>query len=1070
MREKQFTPSFDVQAAEAFGTGFRKMPWDVDRKSEKGIPVYVYKLNPGLKKRSCEFELVDVFLDETDITYTGIDPSAHVSRLALEERDRLGQLERAYDDNERARIQEDIDRIKEDRRKIEAKISAASGDERKRAFVGYDIETQAIPKADFGETDSACLLSHQFYIAHDGKRIGFVILTDRRFTEKAFTKLIAEVIPKGVRKAYVVAHYSLVEGGWMIEDRMSKSEFSLLFEAASYPRLQAAIEAEIDIVTRIVNAVWDEAKKKDEGEADGKETDQNRSIRIESIHLAPSAKKTILSFRRRRDAVKAVLNGYAKYSIGEDEYGKEQQVPAILLSEHTRSHLRRKSYESVVIEKRGRAWQGTVQQMSKSKREGLLAIAKKRKDEWIEKVSEEEIVGFENTVLLSVMERNTISNLRDKSAGDELWFRAAGLEQRTGKRPKVKIADKEKLYEEYRPLLIEFCDMMHFSTDQGKSLKAFGTMIGIPKLDLGEGQIKEMAQLLTDDPNLFYRYSVRDAIVVAEALAFYGRLFLLELNTPFSTRITGYSRRVFRKVLVGDDECKRGVYEQKIIEATEKRKQLQADAKQRGTKEKIYKLPEENLKHYLGFERTKRKDNTNYWWPGFDMQSFTDFYYGGWNDCRVVGSWGPCVYFDLKSAYPSAVMMLRYDYDFSRAIEHVGMDAQRQAMQMIEEMNPFQIAGVELAYEFRDDVEPIFPIRFDPRRLPNLSLFEFSDQLIYPLIGTTCVGWPEFSVAINHGLLKKGYKVLRLVTYPRIGEGSIFANEIEYLLRMRGEPGKKILYKEICNFLYGQTAMGVSRAITIDEHGLSESKTPPGSLTCIPIAAYCTSFCRAAMGELLALGNPAYAITTDGFISPVTPENLRRDGILLTETDKCLRGLTRVSTGEPLGYEFIEADFVAEQSLFLKTRGYVLVGTKSGKPAIKMAKMGVQTKAGAPDNDALYDPRVAEFLTHLIAGEYPKKSWRGFKLLKKGHQNKLPIPVTRKATLSHSYDFKRKPEQPISDAEFSYGGVAFVHPRFTTVPLATETEFKRLRTESARLGMKNARAEDYKKLLKLVGR
>jgi hypothetical protein len=275
-----------------------------------------------------------------------------------------------------------------------------------------------------------------------------------------------------------------------------------------------------------------------------------------------------------------------------------------------------------------------------------------------------------------------------------------------------------------------------------------------------------------------------------------------------------------------------------------------------------------------------------------------------------------------------------------------------------------------------------------------------------------------------------------------------------------------MLMKSVTNHLYGAMSMGVSRAITIDERGLSESKTPPGGLTCIPIAAYCTSFCRAAMGELLALGNPAYAITTDGFISPVPVEKLRRDGIILAATDDRLRSLTSVTTGKPLGYEFIEADFIAELSLFLKTRGYVLIGNDAnGKPGIKMAKMGVQTKANQPGEDDLYDPRVQEFLSHLKAGEYPKKSWQGFKLLKKNNQNKLPIPVTRKSTLSHTYDFKRMPAQEISEESFSYGGVELIHPKFQTAPLSNETEFKRLRTESARLGMKNASVEDYEKLL-----
>ncbi len=1101
MKEQRRISSFDVQAAEAFGAVFRKLPWDVKTACKNyevtgevfpsGIPIYVFKMVPGRKRRSINFPLEQVFIDDTTITYTGSGSSVNTAALVSKKHELQLGIQNATDSELRAVLEADLGGVQKEIQEMETKVAEFAKDEEKRAFFGYDIETQAVPKADFDEEDSARLLSHQVYIAHNGQRVGFIILTDRRFTEKAFTKLIAEVIPPDVKKAYVVAHYSLIEGGWMIEDSMSKSEFSLLFEDANYPRLAVAMEAEEVIVRRIVDIIWDEAgrtrQNSDSGTRKKKqraEVCENIKLKASQLQIAQPAKDAILDFKKRTDAVKAVLNGYAKYSISEDRYGKSEKVPAMRLSERTRNRLRRASYESVVIQKRGRTWLGTVSQMSKSKREGLVGFSKSCKDARLLKFQDEEMIDLCNTVLLSVLERNHPSNLRRENAGNTSWYKAADLEVSTGKRPKVKGKDKEDLYEKYRPLLIEFCDMMHFSTDQGKSLKAFGNLIKIPKLELEDGRIKNMEQFLEKDMDTFCRYGVRDSIVAAEALAYFGCLFLMELAAPFSTRITAYSRKVFRKMMIGnyDDPEDKGIYEEKIAEATAKRQRLQAEAKSNRTGEKIYRLPEENLKHYLGWERSKKKDGSNYWWPGFDCQSYIEFYHGGWNDCRVIGSWGPCTYWDLKSAYPSAIIMLSHDYDFSKAIEYVGDEAYKQVMRMYEESNPFQIAGVELSFEFHDihpetglPVQPIFPVRFDPKILPSgsLSLFEFSEQLIYTRVGKTCVGWPEFVVAIKHGLLKS-FQILRFVTFPRISNQSIFSKEMELLLRMRGEQGKKMLYKEVSLFLYGQLAMGLQRQFTFDESGISEAKTKPGGLTCIPVAAYCTSFCRAAMGELLALGNPCYAITTDGFISPEM-DGLKKEGIILSPADSHIHSLTSVTTGESLGYEFVEPEFVASESLFLKTRGYILVGDSG----VKMAKMGVQTQAAAPKNndenviDSPYDPRTLEFLMHLAAGEYPKTSWQSFKILKKKNrwgtcQDKLPISVTRRATINHTYDFKRRPCPDISESTFSYGGVTYSHPKFSTVPLEIDTEFKRLRTKAAQVSLRNADIQGYIDLLKAL--
>lgn len=83
-------------------------------------------------------------------------------------------------------------------------------------LVGYDVETYK-PEP----SSEPCLLSHQLYFAQglpDGsvKRVGVVFIMSERLSEAGFLSIIEAVVPAAVKKAYVSAHFSLVECGWLI--------------------------------------------------------------------------------------------------------------------------------------------------------------------------------------------------------------------------------------------------------------------------------------------------------------------------------------------------------------------------------------------------------------------------------------------------------------------------------------------------------------------------------------------------------------------------------------------------------------------------------------------------------------------------------------------------------------------------------------------------------------------------------------------------------------------------------------------------------------------------------------
>ena len=68
-----------------------------------------------------------------------------------------------------------------------------------------------------------------------------------------------------------------------------------------------------------------------------------------------------------------------------------------------------------------------------------------------------------------------------------------------------------------RKIAITFVDAMLLSP-QGSSLKTVGKSIGVEKIELPPGQIERMDLLLRDDPRLFERYALQDAVIATRYL------------------------------------------------------------------------------------------------------------------------------------------------------------------------------------------------------------------------------------------------------------------------------------------------------------------------------------------------------------------------------------------------------------------------------------------------------------------------------------------------------------------------------------------------------------------------
>lgn len=619
---------------------------------------------------------------------------------------------------------------------------------------------------------------------------------------------------------------------------------------------------------------------------------------------------------------------------------------------------------------------------------------------------------------------------------DKKWTGKARLIDRHGfKSTKTKIA---------RGVWLHFCESMDL---QSSSLKKLGAVIGIPKLE--HDNITKMEEFLRDNPLDFYRYGIRDSVITAEALAYFHNLYKEVGVTKFKTRITKYSEEFFTdffETTYGDRWREKLGWEQ---------------------------VPTGEL--------TTKGQPKMKWVIGENLLSFLPYYHGGWNEVSSVGPRGRTIYYDLKSAYPTAIIMAP-DYDFGEMSVARDKDEIQQTLDTLMNNGPFQIAGILCAFRFKEGRQPLFSIQGGLGPL-------------FPRVGYAHVMWPEYWVAVTRGMLEH-IEVFSISTFKRLDTRNL-GDKVFELLSKRKDPKLKLAYKNLLNFFYGKTSQGIVEIKDRISKLQPIDNAPASQLTCFPLSAYMTGFCRAVIGELCDL-NPRYAITTDGFISPEVD---------LKKGELC--DLVQEKLGD-LGFTFVEVAFDGHKSLMIKTRGYVLVNEDGyseddeSKTYVKTAKMGVQV-FGDP-SDPMSEATL--FLKSLTAGEFTKTSWPGFaKLrgeirpgdreslaalrvllqkhfestdsdysedaiendlrlersvdkLKRDRRADVTGPVTLQQRINYTFDMKRIPLD-VEDQEFALGDTSFVIPSFETEPLFVIEDFAWLRRGATR----NMTAEDYHELL-----
>lgn len=300
--------------------------------------------------------------------------------------------------------------------------------------------------------------------------------------------------------------------------------------------------------------------------------------------------------------------------------------------------------------------------------------------------------------------------------------------------------------------------------------------------------------------------------------------------------------------------------------------------------------------------------------------------------------------------------------------------------------------------------------------------------------GETYVTSPEIQLAYDIGC---EIEILHGMVIPWVeGSTSMYKDFTTIIRKQRAKykkEGNEIsshLWRLIGNTLYGKNLQGCNNSKGFDlATGLSKN-IPYSPVTNPHYGAYCTSFVRATMLEvILRLPREVQVIsaTTDGFLTDATPEQLQ----------KCLYGPLaqrfQKICDEVSGEDMMQLKHHVKQVISMKTRGQLTA--ELGDTKSVCAKAGVKPPKGVDENQWMVElfldrkPRQKVKRKHLASA---RDMW-----LKEMDL----VAIHTEQTLNLEYDFKRRPVNPrMVKVRHPVSGETVEHLSFDTVPWLTVDE------------------------------
>jgi hypothetical protein len=370
-------------------------------------------------------------------------------------------------------------------------------------------------------------------------------------------------------------------------------------------------------------------------------------------------------------------------------------------------------------------------------------------------------------------------------------------------------------------------DTFLLAPDNAKGLKKLGDTVGIPKVDLPEGAIENMSALRDTYRVLFEEYGINDSRITLAYLIHMIDLVQRELGLDdMPLTVGGISTKAF-----------------------------------------VSSMPERAYLAAFGLEKRPRYRQKAEIVPGQVREwadgTFRDGFCGGLNYAipgRLLASAGGVVLdMDLISAYPSAAATVP-------TINWLHEERIRDTpdLRTVLGANGARLTPVSLAYvRFRFPAgtnRPCIPVRAGKY------------GLVFPLSGEGYATTPELVTAYEKGA---EIEIIRCISLPmHVNEAGLsqplFAPFLEKMItrRRRFQKGSlaNLLYKLICNGLYGKLAQGVKTRFvrSFDRR----DQLPDSAVTCPAYACAITGTVRAALIELQdaieEVGGVVHSATTDG--------------------------------------------------------------------------------------------------------------------------------------------------------------------------------------------------------------
>lgn len=613
-----------------------------------------------------------------------------------------------------------------------------------------------------------------------------------------------------------------------------------------------------------------------------------------------------------------------------------------------------------------------------------------------------------------------------------------------------------KEYWKFYPVNILFRDTMCCAPADGKALERLGECINVQKIVLPDGAISNMDQYMKEHPDDYMAYAAQDALVT---LMYGSRLWGVNKDWP----LTSTSGACFA--------MKESIAEYMNIprDAHGNINKTAFNRIYRGYKE----VNKGKISTPVGLRQMKKTEALSY-----EAGQIHDFaansYAGGFNTCSIPGVFinHKTYDFDLENAYPTG-MCLVFDIDYENPIER-------------------EFKNEELSLQaFSTPVDPLFA----------LVDFEFPADVMYPCIAihndgsivfprkaeAVYASGPSLYLALKLGAkihVRRGYMARIKMTADLSPSMSLRAACKQMVCDRaiaKATYGKGSIEERLCklfvNGSYGKISQDVIEKYTWD--GWNEYMQDIGysAITSPERAALITDIVRCmligTMNQLADTGKYTYSVTTDGFITDATLEDVNsldcygfrklfeqarlwltgndptiwavkhEQGTLINPTTRCNIGFD-VPNGKKgvLAHGGVitvhsEYDYVTDKESVNKYVASISDDDNFGGHGYKdspedkhrMAELILKRK-----HRILYVSR--EFPNIRDLG--PAGTMKDFQTFCKGHQIRL------------DFDLKRKPiRETIVDVTGEIDGIVFTHAVFETEPFESIEEYELYRNVNA---------------------